>query len=815
MLSPYRVLDLTNERGLLCGQMLADLGADVVAIEPPEGSSARRLGPFAGDEPDPERSLYWWAYARNKRSITLDITTAKGRDRLLELAADADFLIESEVPGRMAELGLGYDDLAAANPALVYVSMSAFGPSCPKARYAENDLIIGAASGVVAITGDVDRPPTRMSVPQAYLHAGADAAGAALVAHHERQRSGLGQHVDVSAQQAVTQAMQSFSLAAAVGGQEPARVTGGVMLGPLKVPLVWEARDGYVSITFGFGASIGPFSRRLMAWIHEQCFCDEATRDKDWIGYAVLLMSGEEPPEEHRRVLDIVAEFTRTKTKAELLDAALERRLLIAPMTTIEDISASDQLAAREFWREHEHASSSGAVRYPGPFAKFGETPIEYRRPAPAVGQHNDDVTAATSGSREAAEIRGASGTADGGSALADVKVLDLTWVMAGPAATRVLADYSATIVRVESTTTLDTARGVQPMHNGEPDPENSALFGNMNAGKLGLTLDLTKEQGRAVAMDLVRWADVVTESFSPKAMRAWGLDYDSLRAIKPETIMLSSNLFGQTGPLSIFAGFGTMGAAIAGFNSITGWPDRAPAMVVAYTDYVSPRFTVAALLAALDHRDRTGQGQYVDLSQAESSMHFLTPALLDYEVNGRVQGRDGNNDRHMAPHGVYPATGEERRVAIAVGSDEQWQALCEVMERPALASDDGYATARARLASRDELDAIVGAWTAERDMFEVEAALQERGVPAHAVQNSTELLADPQLRHRGHFVELEHPIHGTTTVEGSRFRLSRTPARVERAAPTFGRDNHHVLTEILGYSDERVAELAVAEVLQ
>jgi crotonobetainyl-CoA:carnitine CoA-transferase CaiB-like acyl-CoA transferase len=810
MLSPYRVLDLTNERGLLCGQMLADLGADVIAVEPPEGNSARRLGPFADDEADPERSLYWWAYARNKRSITLDLTTAEGRDRLLELAADADFLIESDVPGRMAELGLGYDDLAAANPSLVYVSISAFGQDGPKAGYAESDLIVSAAGGTVAMAGDVDRAPIRMSVPQAYLHAGAEAAGAALIAHYERQRSGLGQHVDVSAQQAVTQAMQSFDLAASVGEQPLQRVTGGVMLGPILLPLVWEAKDGHVSITFLFG-TLAPFAQRLMEWVHEDGFCDQATRDKDWVNYVALLMSGEESPEEYQRVLGTIAAFARSKTKNELLEAALDQRLLIAPINTIADLSGSEQFASRDFWREYTDAKSGREVRYPGPFALLGETLLDYRQPAPAIGEHNDD--ALTREQRPAAASRGNGSAGDG--ALEGLKVLDMMWVVAGPASTRVLADYGATVVRVESTGRPDTARGLQPFHNGEAGAEASALFGNMNAGKLGLTLDLTTEEGRAVVRDLVRWADVVTESFSPKAMRAWGLDYDSLKEINPKIIMLSSNLFGQTGPLSMFAGFGTMGAAIAGFNSVIGWPDRAPTMVAAYSDYVAPRFMVATVLAALDHHARSEQGQHIDLAQAEASMHFLTSALLDYEVNNRLQGGEANNDREMAPHGVYPAIGDERWVAIAIGTDAHWQALCEEMGQPELASDTRYATVAARLTAREELDAIVGAWTADQKMEAVEAALQARVVPAHAVQNSVEQVADPQLVHRGHFVELEHSVHGTTTVGGSHFRLSRTPARIERSAPTFGRDNFEVLSEILDYDADRIAELAAASVLQ
>ncbi len=399
---------------------------------------------------------------------------------------------------------------------------------------------------------------------------------------------------------------------------------------------------------------------------------------------------------------------------------------------------------------------------------------------------------------------------------LADVKVLDFAWVMAGPSATRALADYGAVVVRVESTRHVDTARTMAPFFGGKPGPEGSVLFQNLNAGKLGVTLDLTQTAGREVALDLVRWADVVVESFSPGTMPGWGLDYEALREAKPDIIMLSTCLMGQTGPLARFAGFGSLAAAIAGFYEITGWPDRPPAGPFgAYTDTVAPRFTAVAILAALDHRRRTGQGQYIDQSQGESTLHFLGPALLDYVVNSRVQGRTGNGDSTMAPHGVYPAAGDDRWVAVAVTNDEQWRALCEVMARPELADDERFATAEARLTRQDELDAIVSAWTDERDPHEAEATLQARGVPASAVQTSGDLFADPQLAQRGHFVEVEHPTHGPITLEGSRFRLSRTPARVERSGPTFGRDNQYVLETILGYSQERIAELAAAGVLE
>jgi crotonobetainyl-CoA:carnitine CoA-transferase CaiB-like acyl-CoA transferase len=399
---------------------------------------------------------------------------------------------------------------------------------------------------------------------------------------------------------------------------------------------------------------------------------------------------------------------------------------------------------------------------------------------------------------------------------LAGVRVLDFMWVMAGPSATRVLADYGATVVRVESTRRVDTARTMGPFHTGRPGPENSAFFQTLNAGKLGITLDLSQEAGRAVARDLARWADVVCESFTPGVMRGWGLDYESLRAIKPDLIMLSTCLMGQSGPLAGFAGFGSLAAAISGYYDIVGWPDRPPAGPFgAYTDTIAPRFTAVAILAALEHRRRTGQGQYIDQSQAEASLQFLSAALLDHAANGRVQSRRGNDDDALAPHGVYAAEGEDRWIAIAVADDEQWRALCDVLGQAALSQDERFVTQQARLAHRAELDAELAQATAARQAEEMEAALQARGVPASVVEGSSDLFADAQLIHRGHFAEVQHSGHGAIHVEGSRFGLSRTPARIERAAPALGEHNQVVLEEILGYDAERIAALVAAGVLE
>lgn len=657
---------------------------------------------------------------------------------------------------------------------------------------------------VLVLNGDADRAPVRISVPQADLHAAADAAVGALIALHARLRDGRDQHVDIAAQHSVTLATQSNILASAVGFVPPQRWAGGVRLGPLSSRLVFPARDGHVSITFLFGSSIGPATRRLMRWIHDQGGCDAATRDKNWEAFQEQLLTGEETFDEYERIKLVVADFTRTRTKAELLEAAMQHHLLIAPVATPGEVADNPHFAAREFWRSHPQPGLGEDVRYPGPFARFGAAPLAYRRRPPRLGEHTAEVLGASAERAPAAAAPAASGAA--AAPLAGVKVLDLMWAVAGPAATRMLSDFGATVVRVESPTHVDVCRTMPPFLPLPPDPEGSALFHSVNAGKHLITLDLTTEAGRAVLLDLVRWADVVTEAFTPKVMRGWGLDYTALRAVKPDLIMLSTCLMGQSGPQASFAGFGNLAGAVTGFYELCGWPDRDPAGPFgAYTDYIAPRYNAVAILAALEHRRRTGEGQHIDLSQAEAALHFLAPALLDYTVNGRSTSRVGNRDRDAAPHFVYPAAGDDAWVAVAVTGDAQLRALCAAIGQPALADDARFANPAARHEHADALDALLAAWTASRPAEESAAALRAAGIAAAAVLTGAELAADPQLLHRGLLVPVHHPQYANALAEGSRLLLSRTPARRPTDAPLLGADNMQVLEEILGYDQDRI----------
>jgi crotonobetainyl-CoA:carnitine CoA-transferase CaiB-like acyl-CoA transferase len=388
---------------------------------------------------------------------------------------------------------------------------------------------------------------------------------------------------------------------------------------------------------------------------------------------------------------------------------------------------------------------------------------------------------------------------------LAGLKVADFSWVVAGPLVGRALADFGATVVRVESSTRVETARMMQPFYDGAPGPENSALYGTCNAGKLGVTLDLKSDDGRAVARDLIRWADVVVESYAPGQMAKWGLDYDAVRTDNPSLIMLSTSLMGQSGPWAKLAGYGNIGASLSGYQDLVGWADRPPIGPFGpYTDYVGPRISLVLLLAALDQRRRTGEGCYLDVAQSEIGVLLLSPQLADYFDRGTVAPRRGNADERFAPHGVFACqreAGADRFVAIAACTDEQWRELADEIGRPDLATDPRYTLASARLAMATDLEQVIANWTTDLPAEDVEARLQRRGVPAHICASSADWSRDPQLAHREHLRTLRHPMFGTATVEGPRYLLSETPGVVARPAPQLGQDNEYVLRTLLGYS--------------
>ena len=816
-LGPYRVVDLTTERGWYCGKMLADLGADVVKVEPPGGDPGRHRGPFHGDAHDPERNLRWWFRNRGKRSVVLDLDDEAGRDDLRALVATADAVIESFDPGWLAGRGLGPDDLLAVNPALVVTSVTPFGQDGPYASFAGPDLVLSAMSGPMWLTGDPDRPPVRISVPQYELHGSAEAAVHTMAALQHAARFGVGQHVDVSCQLAgIRTLMNASSFPHVTGGPDLVRQGASPGYATNRLRQVYRVKDGHVSVLLG--RAVGP----LMQWIAAEEGLPEPLRAIDWdeIDFGQVVLD----PDQGAlvaQVADVVEAFFAVRTKAELYDAALARLFLLAPINTVADIRVDEQLTAREYFRPVDHGDL-GQVHYAGPWVRMSATPLVETRRAPAVGEHTEEVLAeARAGRRPPARPRLAppAPVADAPSEpFAGLKVWDMSWVGVGPLTSRYLADYGATVIRLDSSKRPDVLRMAGPFRNGEPGLNNSHFYGDYNTSKLGMGLDLANPLGKEVAMRLVEWADVVTESFTPKTMAAWGMGYDQLREVNPRVVMYSTCMQGQTGPRRNYRGFGQLMAALSGFYEITGWPDRDPSPVYgAYTDFVCQRFGATALIAAIDHQRRTGEGQHIDLSQFEAALQFLGPELLDLEVNGRVATRAGNTDPFAAPHGVYPCRpGErgERWIAIAVRSDQEWGALVERMGSPAWATDARFSTAAGRKAAEAELDERLAEWTAGHDADELFLHLQP-AVAAGPVHDQTALHEDRQIVHRGYYVTLEHTVQGLIPYDGMQATLSATPGRLSKAAPCVGEDTYDILADVLGYSEDEIADLIATEAVE
>jgi benzylsuccinate CoA-transferase BbsF subunit len=399
------------------------------------------------------------------------------------------------------------------------------------------------------------------------------------------------------------------------------------------------------------------------------------------------------------------------------------------------------------------------------------------------------------------------------GAPLEGIRVLDLSWVMVGPAAGRYLVDLGAEVIKVEGATRIDPLRFLPPFRDGRPGLERSVSYHNLNSGKRCMTLNLKHERGREVVLRLVGWADVLIESFTPRVLRGLGLDWDRLHATNDRLIMASASIAGRTGPFaSSTKGLGTTGAALAGATALIGWPDRPPVGPFGpWTDAVAPRYLVSSILAALYHRRSTGHGMHIDLSQVEAGLQFLAPALLQHTVNGENPQRRGSHSPQRVPCGLYPSAGKDRWVAIEASRAEDWSALRGLLGGVLLESR--YDTLIGRLRARQEIDDAISAWTAEREAQEAETGLQRAGVPAHVVCRAGDLARDPELEAAGYLRWFEDEELGRTAIEGTRFGLT-TPGRETLRGPRLGEHTEEILTSLCGYSPEEVSELRASHAL-
>jgi crotonobetainyl-CoA:carnitine CoA-transferase CaiB-like acyl-CoA transferase len=764
-LDGLRVIEIADEiSGPYCGKLFADLGADVIKIEGPEGDSLRRWGPFPGDEPDPDRCGMFEYLNAGKHGTVLDITRESEAAVARQLIGDADVLIDGLAPGTLEKSGLGVDALQNINSGLVVVRISNFGQHGPFRDRAESPLTIQAASGWISAR-DPDRPPVQAGARIAEYVAGGYAALGALTARRIASK-GRVTEVDVSVFEALLSTLPYPMLLAekvrTLG--LPSNIRSGPMLGVVR------AGDGWV----GINCLTGQHWLDVCAMLGLPAFGEQQ--------FAIML-GGPERAEFFAAAQPWLSE--RTVTEVVELSQAL--RIPAAPVADGATALDCPQYVKRGFFVDG--GGRDWSFRRPGPPFRLSKGPA-----VPAGAQ--------SGGVWPASEIT------DPSLPFVGLKVLDLTTFWAGGYLTCYLAAFGADVVKVESIQRPDGFRySAAYPHEGDDWYERSPLWQATNLNKRDITLDLTSEPGRELARRLAAHADVVVENFSPRVVEQFGLDYQSLAALRPDVIMVRMPGFGLDGPWRDYVGWALNIEQISGMSAVTGYADGPPCNVQGPADPIVGVHAGVALLAALDHRRRTGEGQLIEVAQIEVGAAVTAEPVIEYSMNGIVRPREGNRQRGYC-QGVYPTDTEDAWVALSVRDDNDWSQLVDAMGRPGLLGDDRLATADRRAAVHDVFDQVVAAWTQTRSPANIVATLRERHIPVEEVIAPERMYGVPQLDARGYYEDFEHPITGRHRYPGWPFRISPGPARHHRCAPpTLGQHNNEILSD-LGLSRDELAAL-------
>lgn len=789
--------------------ILGDMGADVIRVEPPGGSAARASWPRIDGAPASEASLPFQAFNRNKRSIVLDPADGADRATLVDLVKGSDFVVESGMPRTLAPYGLDFAALKEANPRIVHVMLSSFGSTGPAADRPANDLTLSALGGQAGIQGPADKAPTRITVPQIWRHAGAEGAAAALIGHARMNATGDGQFVDVSAQCASTWTMMNAMDSYAIDGTNFERMGSTVQMGTISIDPVFPCQDGFVVAVPSSDSAAG-----LLGHLIGEGIADESWLEEDWSTYMMRMLQGEVPKISPEIIAPAIAEFFSRKNKADLFQIGLECDVTLAPVNDVSDLLNLDQLKAREAFPLVKLPGGS-EVKAPGRFALATETPLVLDLPAPKLDEHATEIRAELAESPRQPAVPTPSASQNG-HPFDGVKVLDVTWVIAGPASARYFADHGADVIKVESELRPDGVRRLGPIVEEETGWNGSHFYGEFNAGKRCIQLNLKEPRAIEILRELIQWADVMIENWAPGAMERAGIHYEANRELNPDLIMLSTSLMGQTGPTRQVAGYGYHAGAMAGFYEVTGWPGVAPSGPwLAYTDCIAPHFVAALVTAAIDHRRRTGEGQHIDAAQFEMALQFLAPEIMDFQLSGQIATRLGNRSPYHAPQGIYACAGDDQWCAIAIDSDAEWQTLRARLGDPAWARDAALDTVDGRLAAHDLIDEHLTAWTSSRSPQAVMDELAGAGLKAGAVQRSSDLSTDPQYRHRGFHHFATHPIMGSVPYAGPQFVIPGYDDGPHSYAPLLGEHTEEVLRDVLGMSDDAIKAAADAGALQ
>ena len=806
-LGGLRVLDISEGlAGPFAAKLLGDLGAEVIKLEPPEGDSARRRGPFAGSEEIESSAPFLYANT-SKRSVVVDPSQADDLALRENLLGWADVVISHETEPSLAARGLGYESLSERNPQMVLTTVTGFGSDGPYADWQWNHLIAGALGGFTYLCGREGREPLQLGTSLTETLSGAYAAVASLIAAHAAREHGRGDHVDVSVVEAAINAallpVQRYDYTGDSGVRR-------ADIGP-SPSFILPTSDGYV------GANV-------LTQAQWEMMCQFFGRPE--LIDDPLFADGWSRMANSRELAGELADLTRSRTAEDVFHDAQTWRIPFGLIPSMSDVMNLLPHREREFFLDFEHPRA-GRVRMPGIPWMFGdERPVGSR--TPLLGEHDGEVRAgaweqaghpplpsASPPSRGEKGIEGGS-NGDPERPLEGLRVIDLSMFMSGPMTSLIFADGGADVIKVESVQRIDGWRA-----GGATDDfwwEWAPQFNWVNRNKHGITLNLTDPRGSDVIRQMVKDADILVENYTPRVMGNFGLSYEELREINPELIMISMPGFGLTGTWSHYTAFANTTEQMSGLPHLTGYPDDQPIFSgTTGGDPLAGVMGALALLSALERRRRLNAlgeagGCHIDLSQAETATSFTGEAVTAYSISGEDPGRRGNYHPTIAPHSTYPCR-DDTWIAIACETDAQFADLSRLMGR-----DDWilrYGSFTERNAARAEIDSAIGEWTREQDARQLMRELQALGIAAGAVYDGRDLLEDRHLQARGFFITQHHTYAGARRYPLQPYRFANWSGPEEdRPSPTLGRDTREVLARLTALSEAEIEQMEADDVI-
>jgi crotonobetainyl-CoA:carnitine CoA-transferase CaiB-like acyl-CoA transferase len=783
-LSHIRVVEFGDIPAAYATRWLADLGADVIKVEPPGGDPNRWLPPFAGDTEHPERSLTFINANTNKRSIVLDLKNNSGdRELFAKLLGSAQLCVEATPLGYLENFGFTDEEFRNKYPSLVIVSLTPFGRNGPYRHYKGSDAIANACGGFLFGQGDDTKGQCTAPSHLAYQVAACVAATLGLAGIRHARLAGIGQRIDLSLQEALT-FTNSSSVARYTRENRLERRPGSKNYGGAGTN-IYRCKDGrYVHFTTNMPHMWREFAQNWMT--------DSTLAGPEWENAKYREAHSEEVS---KAFGDFIAQFTADKFANE----AQRRHLAAAPLNTVGEFVDCEQVKAREWLQEIDHPVI-GRYRAPGFPMRLSLTPMRVRRPAPLLGQHQKEIVAELARRIPPVEEPVVLDGRVRRPMLEGLRMADLTQQYAGPLGTEILAYYGMEVIKVESNVVASKDR-------------EAAVHADMNRAKLGCTINLRHPEGKDLFKQLIAVSDVVVDNFSSGVLERLGFSFDTLQQINPRIVQAVMPGWGLTGPLKSWVAWGWQLLAYNGVMRIWGYPESPmeSRCKIAWPDRVGAVTMTLGVLAALEYQHRTGQGQFVEAAMLEAQGAMMGPAILDYTVNGREWDAMGYGEilgEAYAPYGCYPCRGEDTWVIIACASDEEWQNMIGLIGESSCAADPRFSQKNGRKKHREELDRRLSEWTRKWTPRQAFRLLQEAGVAAGIPMSGEDLYYDIHLRERGHIVETDAAPWGKITHHGMPGIPSLSHATAARPAPWIGAHNNQVFNQILGLSSEKIEEL-------